>query len=71
MKLALTLAAGLLAVSSFAFAADSNGGKNGPDKSATASIPDTDRFDPPDETVVQSCKTAQVKDHNCRNALTR
>jgi hypothetical protein len=56
MKLVLTLAAGLLAASSFAFAADNNGGKNdnnGKDNMATGSINDPSR---PDMEDAQKCR---------------
>ena len=56
MKLALTLAAGLLAASSMAFAADNNGGKNdnnNTDKMTTGSINDPNR---PDMEDAQKCR---------------
>jgi hypothetical protein len=75
MRAALIIAAGLLAVSSFAFAGNNNGGGN---KGAQQGMIDSinsgsvsDGFDPPDETTVQYCKTARIKDANCKNALSR
>jgi hypothetical protein len=72
MKVALTLTAGLLAASTFAFAGKNSdtGGRNGPFDNPAASDP-SDRFDPPDETTVKYCKAARIKDANCRNALRR
>ena len=74
MKIALgiTLAAGLLAASSFAFAGKNNdtGGRSGPFDNPAAAAP-SDRFDPPDETTVKYCRAARIKDANCRNALSR
>ena len=61
------VAAALLAVSSFAYAAD-NGGKDKNDGDRTGSIVNTDRFDPPDDNTIESCKSAPADDANCQNA---
>lgn len=56
MKLALTLAAGLLAASSMAFAADNGGGKNdnnGRDNMTTGSVNNPSR---PDAEEAQKCR---------------
>lgn len=55
MKLALTLAAGLLAASSMAYAADNNGGKdnNKQDQTTTGSINDPNR---PDMEDAEKCR---------------
>jgi hypothetical protein len=54
MKVALTLAAGLLAASSFAYAADNNnGGKNNKDQTTTGSISDPVR---PDMEDAEKCR---------------
>lgn len=75
MKIALsiTLTAGLLAASSFAFAGKNNdsGGRNGGPFDNPAAADPSDRFDPPDEISVKYCKAARTKDANCRNALSR
>ncbi|MBX9455208.1 MAG: hypothetical protein KL863_03820 [Rhizobium sp.] len=75
-KLASTLAVALVAASSFAFAADNSGGKDGKDgmmndPNTTGSIEARDPTEPPDQKTIDDCKTAPADDVNCQNILSR
>ena len=72
--LATTLTAALFAASSFAFAADNNGGNmdNGMmDNDKTGSIETRDPTEPPDQKTIEFCKTAPADDANCQNMQSR
>ena len=75
MKIALTIAAGLMAVSSYAFAADNNNGNNGGnngmknDQTTTGAIDSENSTEPPTQKMIDDCKTAPADDQNCKNIL--
>jgi hypothetical protein len=67
--IATTVAAALLAVSSFAFAADNKNNNNensvGKGNETTGSIMDKSGTDTPDQADIDRCKTAQADDPTC------